>query len=102
MQNQLPKLSLLRRLRLALLAPTAIPLLAERINLQAERIAGLERQLYACRQVLDATVLERNRYASAFDRACHDLLLLKKQRCHEKQQLRTWITRCTHSRPSEN
>ena len=102
MQNQLPKLSLLRQLRLAILAPKAMPLLAERLNLQAERIASLECQLAACRQVLATTVAERNRYASAFDRACHDLLLLKKQRCHEKQQLRTWITRCTHSRPSEN
>ncbi len=102
MYRKFYNLSLLRWLRLALAAPTAMGLLAERINLQAEHIASLESQLTACRQVLATTMRERNRYASAFDHACRQLCLLKQQRCHERQHLRTWITRCTSSQPGTN
>lgn len=102
MYSKFYNLPLLRRLRLALAAPTAMGLLAERINLQAARIASLESQLSACRQVLATTTRERNRYAAAFDRACHDLCSLKQQRCHERQHLRIWITRCTGSQPGTN
>lgn len=51
-------------------------------------------QLTVCRAMLATTMRERDKFETTLDEVSRELAKVRRCRRRERQQLRTWITRC--------